>query len=114
MLSAIGRDGNNQMFPISWVVVEGENENSWRWFLEHLLEDINIVDGLGLTLINDQQKGLAKAIKDLIPHAEHRNCARHIYANWKRLHKGQEFKSLFWRAVNATNESGFLSYMQEM
>ena len=54
LLSAIGIDGNNQMFPISWAIVEGENENSWRWFIEHLLEDINIVDGFGLTLVSDQ------------------------------------------------------------
>ena len=29
ILSAIGRDGNNQMFPISWAVVLTENE--WTW-----------------------------------------------------------------------------------
>ena len=69
------------MFPIAWAVVEGKNENSWRWFLEQFFRKINIVDGLGLTLISDQQKGLAKAIKDLVSHAEHKNCARHIYAN---------------------------------
>ncbi|KAF2297435.1 hypothetical protein GH714_023482 [Hevea brasiliensis] len=28
LLSAVGRDGNNQMFPISWCVVEGETEHS--------------------------------------------------------------------------------------
>ncbi|WOL19530.1 hypothetical protein Cni_G28328 [Canna indica] len=33
LLSTIGTDGNNQMFPIAWAVVEGENFNSWRWFL---------------------------------------------------------------------------------
>ena len=32
LMSTIGRDGNYQMFPICWDVVEGENENSWRWF----------------------------------------------------------------------------------
>ena len=70
LLSTIGSDRNNQMFLICWVVVKGENENSQRWFLEHLLKDINIVDGLGLTIVSDQQNGLAKAIKDLVPYAE--------------------------------------------
>ncbi|KAF2324186.1 hypothetical protein GH714_009600 [Hevea brasiliensis] len=76
------------MFSISWCEVEGENENSWKWFLERLFEDLNIIDGLGLTVVSDQQKGLAKAIKELVPHTEHRNCVRHVYANWKKLHKG--------------------------
>ena len=33
LLSAIGRDHNDQMYPISWAVVEGENNESWEWFL---------------------------------------------------------------------------------
>ncbi|WOK93441.1 hypothetical protein Cni_G02138 [Canna indica] len=32
LLSAVGRDGNNQMFLVYWDVVEGENEDSWRVF----------------------------------------------------------------------------------
>ncbi|CAN1136104.1 hypothetical protein LINPERHAP2_LOCUS9258 [Linum perenne] len=34
LLSAVGKDGNNQMFPIAWAVVEGENRSSWTWFIE--------------------------------------------------------------------------------
>lgn len=56
LLSAIGRDGNNQMFPISWVVVEGENRDSWEWFLNLLREDLQLDDGDGWTFISDQQK----------------------------------------------------------
>ncbi|XP_039169472.1 uncharacterized protein LOC120293792 [Eucalyptus grandis] len=33
LLCAIGRDGNNQMFPIAWAIVEVESEASWTWFL---------------------------------------------------------------------------------
>ena len=33
LLSVVGRDGNNQMFPIAWAVVEGENQDSWTWFI---------------------------------------------------------------------------------
>ncbi|KAF2296479.1 hypothetical protein GH714_040203 [Hevea brasiliensis] len=97
----IGRDGNNQMLPISWCVVERDNEESWKWFVERLFEDLNIIDGLGLTI------GLAKAIEELVPHIEHLNCVRHIYANWKKLHKVQKFKSLFWKVVYATYKAAF-------
>ena len=32
-MSVVGKDGNNQMFPIAWPVVEGENQASWTWFI---------------------------------------------------------------------------------
>ena len=29
-------------------------------------------------------QGLLKAVKELVPNVEHRMCARHIYANWRK------------------------------
>ena len=57
LLSAIGRDANNQIYPIAWAVVEYENKDSWNWFLGHLQKDINIpVGAVGWVFITDQQK----------------------------------------------------------
>ncbi|WOK97368.1 hypothetical protein Cni_G06076 [Canna indica] len=114
LLSAVGRDRNNQMFSIAWAVVEGENYESWSWLLGLLFDDLGIAQGYGIALISDQQKGLEYAIKQRVPAAEHRNCARHIYANWKKKHPGHVLKSLFWRAVRCTIESDFKKTMSEM
>ena len=40
LLSAVGRDGNNKIFPIAWAVVEKENTEVWIWFLKLLMADI--------------------------------------------------------------------------
>lgn len=40
LLSAVGRDPNEEYFPIAFAVVEVENKDSWRWFLTLLLEDL--------------------------------------------------------------------------
>ena len=56
LLSAVTKDANNQMYPICWAVVAGENEATWTWFLKLVLEELNITDGLGWTFISDQQK----------------------------------------------------------
>ncbi|GKF05161.1 pentatricopeptide repeat-containing protein [Tanacetum coccineum] len=48
ILTAIGRDGNNYIYPIAWVVVNVENKDNWSWFLELLGEDIDIPTGNGL------------------------------------------------------------------
>ncbi|XP_057795097.1 uncharacterized protein LOC131011334 isoform X1 [Salvia miltiorrhiza] len=114
LLCAIGKDGNNGMFPISWAIVEIENEDCWTWFLKCLLEDLQIVDGNGWTFISDQQKGLQNAVANLAPRAEHRNCARHVYMSWKKQHKCITLKNMFWRAVKCTYIEDFKMAIQAM
>ncbi|KAL4576182.1 hypothetical protein LXL04_012271 [Taraxacum kok-saghyz] len=115
LLSAVGRDANNQMYPLAWAVVAVENKETWKWFLDNLLEDIKMGDGTGLTIISDQHKGLVEAVKERAPSCEHRQCARHIFANFKKKgFTGVEHRRLFWRAAKATTEPSFSSYMREI
>ena len=53
---AVGRDENNQMFPIAWAVVDKETNESWSWFIENLQADLCIGDGLGWAIVSDMQK----------------------------------------------------------
>ena len=55
-MTAVGIDPNNQMFPFAYAVVEAELKDSWVWFLELLVEDLNIEEQYGWTFISDQQK----------------------------------------------------------
>jgi len=36
----IGRDGNDDIYPIAYMVCETENKDTWTWFLVQQLEDI--------------------------------------------------------------------------
>ena len=56
LLTAIGRDANNQVFPIAWAVVEVENKDNWSWFLELLKDDLDLGSGVDLVVISDQHK----------------------------------------------------------
>lgn len=49
----VGRDPNDQYFPIAFVVVETETKLSWSWFIKLLLEDIG---DSRWCFISDQQK----------------------------------------------------------
>ncbi|CAI9293987.1 unnamed protein product [Lactuca saligna] len=56
LLTTIGRDANNQVYPIAWAVVDVENKSNWTWFLELLIGDLDLIDGRGLVVISDQHK----------------------------------------------------------
>nr|KAJ0201088.1 hypothetical protein LSAT_V11C600328790 [Lactuca sativa] len=95
VLSAIGKDANNHIYPIAWVVVCVENKKTWKWSIDLLMDDINGGLGAGITLLSDGHK-------ERCPEAEHRQCARHIVANFSKRFTGQEYMKLFWRAVRAS------------
>nr|GFA01980.1 hypothetical protein [Tanacetum cinerariifolium] len=56
LLTAVGKDVNNQMFPLAWGIVETESQSSWTWFLEHLKVDIKTKDGGEWTFMSEKQK----------------------------------------------------------
>ena len=57
LLTAIGRDPNDQMLPLAYAVVEVECKDSWTWFLQLLIEDVGGVHVCeGITFMYDQQK----------------------------------------------------------
>lgn len=101
LLCAVGRDANNQMYPVAWAVVEKENNDSWDWFCDLLFRDIGVGEGNDWVFISDQQKGILTAVAKWAPNAEHRNCARHIYANWRKKHKKKEWQKKFWACAKA-------------
>lgn len=48
------------------------------------------------------------------PKAEHRHCARHIFANWHKSYRGEEFKLMFWSCAKAYNRADFDDALQAM
>ncbi|GKC56001.1 multidrug resistance-associated protein 5 [Tanacetum coccineum] len=114
ILTAIGRDGNNHIYPVAWAVVNVENKDNWTWFLELLEEDLGCSRGNGLTLMSDQHKGLIEAVKDVMPNAEHRQCARHIYENFRKQYPGLEYRQLFWAASKASYPQLFNKIMDKI
>ncbi|KAK8656061.1 hypothetical protein V6N13_108620 [Hibiscus sabdariffa] len=57
ILSVVGRDSNNQIFPKASIVVEVENIDTWAWFLNNIQTNLELEDGEKVTSISDMQKG---------------------------------------------------------
>ncbi|XP_076937523.1 uncharacterized protein LOC143605201 [Bidens hawaiensis] len=83
MLTTVGLDSNNGIYPVCYAIMESESNYSWTWFLELLSEDLEIGSNSWFTFMSDRQKGLLQAIQTLFPCAEHRYCLRHIHENMK-------------------------------
>ncbi|XP_026384000.1 uncharacterized protein LOC113279520 [Papaver somniferum] len=74
MLSAVGIDGQNGVFPICVMICMSETEENWFMMLKELRK--RIPDMPGLTFISDRMKGILESVKRLFPLANHRYCLR--------------------------------------
>ncbi|XP_070020357.1 uncharacterized protein [Nicotiana sylvestris] len=115
LLVTIAKDGNNQIFPITWAVVETESKDTWCWFIRILKSDFEINDeGEELTIISDMQKGLYSVVQEYLPECEHRMSARHILANWQQKWKGIERRNGFWSCARLTYEVELKSKLDKL
>ncbi|XP_010550289.1 PREDICTED: uncharacterized protein LOC104821184 [Tarenaya hassleriana] len=102
LLSAVGRDANDGIYPIAWAVVRIEDTDNWTWFVRKLRLDLVWA------------MGLVNAIEGQLPLAEHRMCTRYVFANWKKQFKDLELKLLFWKAAKSYLESEFRQYVRDI
>ncbi|KAL7586291.1 hypothetical protein Lser_V15G36537 [Lactuca serriola] len=114
LFCVIGRDVNDKIYHIAWAVVSVEIKQNWKWFLELLIDDLNLNLGNGFSLMSDQHKGLIEAVKELLPYVDHRQCARHICQNLQKRSTGAIYHTLFRRASKATTEHALKVVMKEI
>ncbi|KAL2892664.1 Gag-Pol polyprotein [Bienertia sinuspersici] len=96
LLSAVERDGNDQMYPIAWAVVEGLGE------------------GNELVIVSDEHQSILNGVASVFPNAEHRHCARHVFALWHKSFRGDEMKLAFWNIVKAYNMTDFNEALSDL
>ncbi|GJT74390.1 putative transposase, mutator type, MULE transposase domain protein [Tanacetum coccineum] len=62
VLAAVGLDLNNQIYPLSYALVEAKSKSSWCWFLQCLGDDIDLHPNSNFTFSSDIQKVEANLI----------------------------------------------------
>ncbi|GKF30795.1 pentatricopeptide repeat-containing protein [Tanacetum coccineum] len=94
---------------------EGFMDDLLRKLSQDLLgDDLEMPTGQGLILMSDQHKGLIEVVNEVMPYAEHRQCARHIYEEFRKLYSGVEFRVLFWDALKATYPGSFSKIIEKI
>ncbi|XP_071709159.1 uncharacterized protein [Rutidosis leptorrhynchoides] len=54
ILTAVGVDSNNGIYPVAYAIVEQECGASWTWFLECLGDDLDLANNSNFTFISDR------------------------------------------------------------
>ncbi|RVW43332.1 hypothetical protein CK203_070261 [Vitis vinifera] len=114
LLIAMGCDGNNQLFPLAFAITEGENTDSWSWFLACIL--VGVTQRKGLCLISYRHPGIIAAVNETYsgwtqPNACHRFCMRHLASNFNTKFKDKTLKDLMCRAAMESKVKKFISHM---
>ena len=82
---AMGCDGNNKLFSLAFAITEGENIDSWRWFLACIRS--KVTQRMRFCVIADKHLVIMAAMIDVHlgwtePYAYHKICMRHLASNF--------------------------------
>ncbi|XP_025665038.1 uncharacterized protein [Arachis hypogaea] len=93
LLVAIAQDGNSNIIPIAFALVEGDNAESWSFFLSHIRQ--YVMPQLGILVISNRHNGIKPALEApdggwLSPNAYWAFCIRHVAENFALSFKGKD------------------------
>ncbi|XP_023639528.1 uncharacterized protein LOC17890225 [Capsella rubella] len=88
LLTASFQDGNFQIMPVGFGVVDGENEPAWSWFFKQLATIIP--DDADLVFVSDRHNSIYAALRKVYPLAKHGACSVHLYRNVKSIYARQK------------------------
>ncbi|KAA0063206.1 MuDRA-like transposase [Cucumis melo var. makuwa] len=103
---AVCLDGNNQIYPLAFGVVDRETYDLIQWFLEKLKGAIGEVPNLGF--VTDQKTCFSKGISSVFLFAFHDLCVQHLSQNLHDKYKNETVATLFYNASITYGESTFL------
>ncbi|XP_056860035.1 uncharacterized protein LOC130508507 [Raphanus sativus] len=105
LLVATALDGNSNLYPIAFGIVDSENHQSWEWFMRQL--KLVVADGNGLAFISDRQGSIAKAVENVYPLAAHGICIHHLLNNVVTYFRGKGLAGLVSKASKAYRVADF-------
>ena len=111
---AMGCDGNNQLFPLTFAITEGENFDSWGWFLACIRN--RVTQHTRICVISDRHPCIMTSLSDphlgwAKPSAYYKICMRHLASNFMTHFKDKLLKKLVCRAALATKQHKFNRHM---
>ncbi|KAF7844439.1 uncharacterized protein G2W53_001344 [Senna tora] len=109
LLIAMGQDGNKNIVPVAFALVEGETESAWSWFLWRLRE--HVAKDREVCLISDRGIGLLAALDNpetgwQPPLGHNMLCIRHVASNLNSKFRNRVIRALLMKAGHEYTERG--------
>ena len=110
----MGCDGNNQLFSLTFSIIECENIDSWEWFSACIRN--RVTQRTGICVISDIHPGIMVAMNDshlgwATPSAYHRICMRYLANNFMTRFKDKLLKNLVCREALASTQRKFNKHL---
>ncbi|XP_061365114.1 uncharacterized protein LOC133308503 [Gastrolobium bilobum] len=110
LLIATAQDGNNEVLPIAFAVVESETKDAWEYFLASIR--MHVTSKTGISLISDRHKSILSAVANpdigwQPPNAYHVFCLRHVGSNFNTRFKDQYMKGFLKKLGYVANKDYF-------
>ncbi|XP_024007700.1 uncharacterized protein LOC112083867 [Eutrema salsugineum] len=112
LLVATAQDGNFQIFPLAFGIVDSENDHAWEWFFRKLRECFT--DEYPLVIVSDRHHSIKKACETVLPWVTRGICYYHLQHNIVTKFKGKHLMYLVKRVAYAYTVHDFNRYMDEI
>ncbi|XP_012831333.1 PREDICTED: uncharacterized protein LOC105952335 [Erythranthe guttata] len=86
LLSAIGKDGDEGLFPIAFGVVSEETDCNWSWFLNQFRDAVGT--DRSFIFVSDRNHGILEGVRQIFPDALHGYCYKHLTRNLQHRFRG--------------------------
>ncbi|XP_048424615.1 uncharacterized protein LOC125470041 [Pyrus x bretschneideri] len=111
--------GDDGLCPVAFAIVDTENDDKWRWFLEQLRSVL--ATSQSLTFVLDREKGLKKSVLEVFENAHRGYSMHHLLQSFKRNLNGPyhgDGKGLlpiyFMAAAHAIRIDGFKTSIDQL
>ncbi|XP_010467984.1 PREDICTED: uncharacterized protein LOC104747978 [Camelina sativa] len=112
LLVSCAHDGNFQIFPLAFGIVDSECDVSWDWFFTKLNECIS--EEYPLVVVSDRCSSIAKACRNVMPWATQGICYYHLQQNIISNFRGKQLMYLVKGAAYAHTYDDYNRYMASL
>ncbi|KAL3529619.1 hypothetical protein ACH5RR_008941 [Cinchona calisaya] len=120
LLTATAVDADDGFFPVAFAIVDVENNDNWRWFLEQIKSAISTSQPI--TFVSEREKGLKNAVLEVFENAYHGYSMFHLVDSFRRSLKGPfngadgrgVLPGIFLAAAHAVRLGGYKKFTEQI